>query len=110
MSISPTIETAELLARKAEVSTREVDFRRELGIVFGDAVIFALVVDIYHGKIQGKDGYLWKVAEPIVEKYKDVIDRLDPATAQLYADKTIEEQTTAHLLAQDETVQKVPQG
>ena len=40
MSISPTIETAELLARRAEVSTREVDFRRELGIVFGDAGIF----------------------------------------------------------------------
>ena len=110
MSISPTIETAELLARRAEVNTREVDFRRELGIVFGDAVIFALVVDIYHGKIQGKDGYLWKLAEPIVERYKDVLDRLDPATAQLYADKTVEEQTMAHLLAQDETVQKVPQG
>ena len=42
MSISPTIETAELLARRAEVNTREVDLRRELGIVFGDAVIFAL--------------------------------------------------------------------
>ena len=59
---TPDIETAELLARRAEVSNREVDLRRDLGIVFGDAIIFALVVDIYHGKIHGKTGYLWKIA------------------------------------------------
>ena len=110
MSTSPTIETAELLARRSEVSTREVDFRRELGIVFGDAVIFALVIDIYHGKIPGKGGYLWKLAEPIVEQYKDVLDKLDPDNAVIYTDKTIEEQTTAWMLTQDETVQKVPKG
>ena len=43
---TPDIETAELLARRAEVSNREVDLRRDLGIVFGDAIIFALVVDL----------------------------------------------------------------
>ena len=110
MSISPTIETAELLARRAEVNTREVDLRRELGIVFGDAVIFALVVDIYHGKIPGKTGYLWKIAEPIIEKYKDLLDDLNPDNVKVYDDKTLLDQTTAQILAMQETRLDVPQG
>ena len=110
MSISPTIETAELLARRAEVSTREVDFRRELGIVFGDAVIFALVVDIYHGKIPGKDVYLWKVVEPVIEKYKDILDDLNPDNKKVYSDKTLLDQTTAQILVQQEKRLDIPQG
>ena len=45
---TPDIETAEVLARKAAIGTREVDLRRDLGILIGDGLILALVVDIYH--------------------------------------------------------------
>ena len=107
---TPDIETAELLARRAEVSNREVDLRRDLGIVFGDAIIFALVVDIYHGKIPGKTGYLWKIAEPIIEKYKDLLDDLNPDNVKVYDDKTLLDQTTAQILAMQETRLDVPQG
>ena len=107
---TPDIETAELLARRAEVSNREVDLRRDLGIVFGDAIIFALVVDIYHGKIPGKTGYLWKIAEPIIVKYKDLLDDLNPDNVKVYDDKTLLDQTTAQILAMQETRLDVPQG
>ena len=52
---TPDIETAELLARKSAPVEREVEFRRKLGIVFGDQVISALAIDIAHGIIPGKD-------------------------------------------------------
>ena len=32
---TPDIETAEVLARKAAIGTREVDLRRDLGILIG---------------------------------------------------------------------------
>tara|TARA_B100000683_G_C12274380_1_gene467181 strand:+ start:280 stop:609 length:330 start_codon:yes stop_codon:yes gene_type:complete len=107
---TPDIETAEMLSRKAKIGTREVDLRRDLGIVIGDGLILALVVDIYHGKIPGKDGYLWKVVEPIIEKYKDVLDDLNPDIKKVYSDKTLLDQTTAQILAQQERRLDVPQG
>ncbi len=84
---TPDIETAELLARKSAPVEREVEFRRKLGIVFGDQVISALAIDIYHGIIPGKDGLFWKIAEPIVEEFKDVVDALNPLNVRVYSDK-----------------------
>ena len=107
---TPDIETAELLARKAAIGTREVDLRRDLGILIGDGLILALVVDIYHGKIPGKDGYLWKVVEPVIEKYKDILDDLNPDSKKVYSDKTLLDQTTAQILVEQEKRLDIPQG
>ena len=96
---TPDIETAELLARKSAPVEREVEFRRKLGIVFGDQVISALAIDIYHGIIPGKEGLFWKIAEPIVEEFKDVVDALNPLVVRVYSDKKPDESTRAHLLS-----------
>ena len=97
------LETAELLARKNETSQREVEFRRKLGIVFGDQVILAIVIDMVYGNIPGKGGYLWKLAEPIIEEYKDVIDMLNPNVTSPYSPKTPEEEETAYQLTNGPT-------
>ena len=92
------LETAELLVRKSAPTTRDVEFRRKLGIVFGDQLLVALAIDIAHGIIPGKEGFFWKIAEPIVEEYKDVVERLDPRAIKMYEDKKPDELTQAHLL------------
>ena len=107
---SPDIETAELLVRKAAPVEREVEFRRKLGIVFGDQIISALVIDIAHGIIPGKEGLFWKIAEPIVEEFKDVVDALDPRNVKVYADKKPDELTKAHLLTLEEKGPTPPDG
>lgn len=94
------IETAELLSRRSAVANREVEFRRKLGIVFGDQVILALILDMYYGNIPGKGGYFWKLAEPIVEEFEDVIISLDPSNVELYR-KLTEAPDTAALLIQE---------
>ena len=94
------VETAELLTRKSDVTEREVEFRRKLGIVFGDQLLVALALDIAYGIIPGKDGLFWKVAEPVLEEYKDVVDMLNPREIKEYSDKKPEESTKAHLLLQ----------
>ena len=104
-------ETAELLTRKSTVTEREVEFRRKLGIVFGDQVLVALALDIAYGIIPGKDGLFWKIAEPVLEEYKDVVDMLNPREIKMYADKKPDELTKAHLLAQEnETGPTPPKG
>lgn len=95
------LETAELLTRKSAPAEREVEFRRKLGIVFGDQLAIALAIDMAHGIIPGKEGLFWKIAEPIIEEYKDVVEKLDPRTIKMYKDKKPDELTTAHLLAQE---------
>jgi hypothetical protein len=97
------LETAELLARKSETTQREVEFRRKLGIVFGDQIILSIVMDMAYGNIPGKGGYLWKIAEPIIEEYKDVIDMLNPNQRSPYAPKSPVEQETAYKLAEGPT-------
>lgn len=92
------LETAELLCRKAAPTNREVEFRRKLGVVFGDQILIALALDIAYDIIPGKGGLFWKIAEPIMEEYKDVVERLDPKNIKMYADKKPDELTAAHLL------------
>ncbi len=96
------LETAELLTRKTVTSEREVDFRRKLGIVFGDQVLVALALDIAYDIIPGKGGLFWKIAEPILEEFKDVVEMLNPNEIKMYADKKPDELTQAHLLTLEE--------
>jgi len=107
---TPDIETAELLARKSAPVEREVEFRRKLGIVFGDQVISALAIDIAHGIIPGKEGLFWKIAEPIVEEFRDVVDALNPLVVRVYSDKKPDELTRAHLLTLEEKGPTPPDG
>ena len=95
------LETAELLTRKSAVTEREVEFRRKLGIVFGDQVLVALALDIAYDIIPGKGGLFWKIAEPVLEEYKDVVEMLNPREIKMYSDKQPEELTRAHLLLQE---------
>ena len=60
--------------------------------------------------IRDRTGYLWKIAEPIIEKYKDLLDDLNPDNVKVYDDKTLLDQTTAQILAMQETRLDVPQG
>lgn len=107
---TPDIETAELLCRKSAPVEREVEFRRKLGIVFGDQLLSALVIDIAHGIIPGKEGLFWKIAEPIVMEYKDVVESLNPRNVKVYADKKPDESTRAHLLTLEEKGPTPPDG
>ena len=104
------VETAELLTRKSDVTEREVEFRRKLGIVFGDQVLVALALDIAYGIIPGKEGLFWKIAEPVMEEYKDVVDLLNPSEIKIYADKKPDELTKAHLLLKVDDGPTPPKG
>lgn len=103
------LETAELLSRRSVVTNREVEFRRKLGIVFGDQVILALIIDMYYDIIPGKNGYFWKLAEPIIKEFEDIILKMNPNNYTVWSEK--EELDTAGMLAQQaQEIREIPIG
>ena len=49
-------------------------------------------------------------AKDFLEKYKDILDDLNPDSKKVYNDKTLIEQTTAQILVQQEKRLDIPQG